>query len=196
MTRLFTRFPELAKSTTTLLDDKAADDRQLKQTVQESFDIRLVTSQNPRSRGSLTKDLPRGIETLTPLGTPVCRAGFPMDLLGCRHGTEHFLFVAPDDADGRAVCASCPIKNECCRAGAKRRHASIAFDRLPWLDPELPQLSRRHARLMARRTVIERVHNLMKFVYGEPRLRKRGTTSVQAMLDKTLFAMHVVLAQS
>ena len=47
---------------------------------------------------------------------------------------------------------------------------------------------------MARRTGIERIHKLMKFDHGDDRLTKRGTPSFQARLDKTLLAMHVLLA--
>ncbi len=198
LARLFRRLPELRGKVVGLLDDAAADDEGLKDRVRRDFEMELVTSQNPRGRKALTKDLPRGIEKVTPTGTPVCLAGLPMDFLGCRHTTGHFLFVAPDSGadDGRPACEGCPLKAQCCRPGTRRRQASIAFERLPWIDPVLPQLSRRYESLMASRTVIERVHNLMKYVFGEPRLRKRGMASAQATLDKTLWAMHVVLARS
>ncbi len=48
---------------------------------------------------------------------------------------------------------------------------------------------------MARRTSIERLHKLMKFDFGDDRLTKRGNDAFQARLDKTLFAMHVLLSQ-
>jgi len=48
---------------------------------------------------------------------------------------------------------------------------------------------------MARRTVIERLHKLMKYDYGDERLSKRGNHSFQARLDKTLLAMHLVIAR-
>ena len=47
---------------------------------------------------------------------------------------------------------------------------------------------------MARRTSIERLHKLMKFDLGDDRLTKRGNVAFQACLDKTLLAMHVLLA--
>ncbi|MEK7863993.1 MAG: transposase, partial [Chloroflexota bacterium] len=196
LSRLFARFPELKGVVVGLLDDGAADDRDLKDRVAKDFDVELVTSQNPRGRKPLTKDLPRGIEKVTPTGTPICLAKLPMDFVGCRHTTGHFIFAAPDAEDGRPACEGCPLKARCCRPGTERRQASIAFERLPWLDPVLPQLSQRFTTLMAQRTVIERVHNLMKHVFGESRLRKRGTASAQATLDKTLWAMHVVLART
>jgi hypothetical protein len=63
-----------------------------------------------------------------------------------------------------------------------------------WIDPKFPQLSRRFARAMADRTAIERLHKLMKYDYGDERLTKRGNAAFQARLDKTLLAMHLVLA--
>ena len=46
---------------------------------------------------------------------------------------------------------------------------------------------------MARRTSIERLHKLMKVDLGDDRLTKRGNNSFQARLDKTLFAMHILI---
>ena len=66
--------------------------------------------------------------------------------------------------------------------------------RVPWLDTDFRPLSKRFARAMARRRGLERIHKLMKFDYGDDRLTKRGTSSFQARLDKTLLAMHVLLA--
>jgi hypothetical protein len=74
------------------------------------------------------------------------------------------------------------------------RVATISADRLPWLDRELPQLSKRFAKAMARRTSIEPLHKLMKLDLGDDRLTKRGNDTFQARLDKTLLAMHVLLS--
>jgi hypothetical protein len=194
--RILGRLPQLKGTIGVLLDDGAADDEGLRARVRDRFGIEVVASQNTRGRKSLTTDLPRGIEKITPTGTPVCREGVPLDLVGCRHTTGHFVFRAPDIQEGHAVCEGCPLAEQCLRPGATRRHVQIAFDRLPWLDPALPQLSRTFARMAAERTVIERIHNLMKYEYGDPRLHQRGTPSVQSMLDKTVWAMHVVLARA
>jgi hypothetical protein len=48
---------------------------------------------------------------------------------------------------------------------------------------------------MANRTVIERLHKLMKEDFGDERLSKRGNDAFQARLDKTRWAMHVLLAE-
>ena len=131
---------------------------------------------------------------MTPRGVPVCQAGFPLDLLGFRRDTERFVFVAPQTPSGESVCGGCDLRDGCYRGQSGGRRVTIAADRLPWLDRELPQLSKRFAKAMARRTGIERIHKLMKFDYGDDRLTKRGTASFQARLDKTLLAMHMLLA--
>lgn len=192
--RVRSRFPEVLEAVTRLLDDSAADDRALKETVHQDFGIELLAPVNPRGRKPQTKDLPRGVEKIEPSGTPVCRAGFPFDFLGCRHPERRFLFRAPLDREGDPVCAGCAQKQDCCRAGGTRRQISVSFDRLPWIDPALPQLSRRFDRILAGRTAIERIHKLMKFDYGDAHLSRRGTPAYQSRLDKTVFAMHLVLA--
>jgi hypothetical protein len=177
-----------------VLDDGAADDPQLKASIREQFGIELLAPINPRRRQPIRGELPRGIDHLTPRGVPVCEAGYPFELLGFRKATKHFLFHAPQDAEGKSVCQGCTLRAGCYRGQSGGRVATISADRLPWLDRELPQLSKRFAKAMARRTSIERLHKLMKFDLGDDRLTKRGNDTFQARLDKTLFAMHVLLS--
>ncbi len=194
LSRLFERHPDLQESVTRVLDDSAADDSSLKATIQEQFGIELLTPINPRRRQLIRDELPRGIDHLTPRGVPVCEAGYPFELLGFRKATEHFLFRAPQDDEGASVCQDCELRSGCYRGQSGGRVATISADRLPWLDREFPQLSKRFAKAMARRTSIERLHKLMKFDFGDDRLTKRGNDTFQASLDKTLFAMHVLLS--
>jgi len=194
--RLFGRHPEMRGIIRRVLDDGAADDRELKERVRKHLSIQLLTPINPRGRKAITADLPRGIDHIRTSGTPVCSKGLPFDFLGVRHAAKQFLFRAPLNADGTSVCEGCPLKPACCRNGAERRNIAIPFARLPWLDPQLPQLSQRFSNIMSRRTVIERLHKLMKFDYGDDALTKRGSAAFQARLDKTLLAMHVVLAHA
>ena len=196
LSRLFQRHPDLREYVTRLLDDGAADDPKLKARIKKDFGIDVLASINPRRRGAIRDDLPRGMDHLTPRGVPVCRAGYPFELLGVRHDTEHFLFRAPQDAEGEFVCQGCVLREECYRGDAGGRQVAIPQQRLPWLDPQFPQLSKRFQKAMARRTSIERLHKLMKFDFGDDRLTKRGNASFQARLDKTLFAMHVLLAHN
>jgi hypothetical protein len=192
--RLFTRHPDLRGIIQRVLDDGAADDETLKAAVQEQWGVQLVAPLNPRGRRPIRTDLPRGVNHITPTGTPVCQAGYPLDFLGCRHDTKRFLFRAPDDAQGVPVCHDCVLRDGCYRGHEGARQITVPFTRLPWIDPEFPQLSRRFAKVMAKRTAIERLHKLMKYDYGDERLTKRGNAAFQARLDKTLLAMHLVLA--
>jgi hypothetical protein len=194
LSRLFDRHPDLKGLITRVLDDGAADDAKLKAKIKKDFGIELLAPINPRRRGPIRDDLPRGIDHLTPRGVPVCRAGYPFDLLGVRHDTQHFLFRAPQDEQGEFVCQECALRVGCYRGDSGGRQVTIRQDRMPWLDPDFPQLSKRFHKAMARRTSIERLHKLMKYDLGDDRLTKRGNASFQARLDKTLFAMHVLLA--
>jgi len=192
---LFQAYPDLKPAVHRVLDDGAADDPTLKAAVQFELEIELCAPINPRSRKPIRDGLPRGMDHITPTGTPVCRAGYPFDFVGCRHDTNRFLFRAPEDAQGVPVCQGCLLGPECYRGAAGARQITIAFERLPWIDPKFPQLSQRFALAMAHRTAIERLHKLMKYDYGDEQLTKRGNAAFQARLDKTVLAMHVVLAQ-
>jgi hypothetical protein len=194
LNRLFTRHPELRTQVKRLLDDGAADDSKLKATVLDMFGIELLAPINPRRRKPIRDNLPRGIDHLTPRGVPVCQAGYPFDLLGFRKDTERFLFQASRDSDGEFVCTECSQRGDCYRGVSNGRVITISPDRVPWLDRDFPQLSKRYAKAMARRTSIERLQKLMKFDLGDDRLTKRGNDSFQANLDKTLFAMHVLIS--
>lgn len=194
--RLFRQHPQLWGKIGCVLDDGAADDATLKEEVCQRFGIKLFTPINPRRRQPITKHLPRGVDHITNTGTPVCRAGFPFDFVGCRHETGHFLFRAPSDSQGRPVCNGCHLRPECCRRSEGARHITVAFERLPWIDPHFPQLSHRFRKTIAYRTAIERMHKLMKYDYGDEQLTKRGNPAFQARLDKTLLAMHLIIAQT
>ena len=192
--RIFKLHPDLQPVINRVLDDGAADDQILKDFFQTEWEIELLAPINPRRRGPITKDLPRGIDHLTPIGIPVCCQGYPLEFLTCRHDTQKFVFRAPSGEDGIPVCWQCPARSQCYRGNAGARRVTIGFERLPWLNPEFPQVSKRFAKVMARRTVIERLHKLMKYDFGDDRLSKRGTKAFQARLDKTLLAMHLALA--
>lgn len=192
--RLFERHPDLKGLVTRVLDDGAADDAELKAAIQEDLGIEVLTPINPRRRSPMRDGLPRGLDHLTPRGVPVCRAGYPFELLGVRHDTQHFLFGAPKDELGQSVCQGCEVRKGCYRGQSGGRQVTIPQSRLPWLDPDFPQLSKRFQKAMARRTSIERLHKLMKWDLGDEQLTKRGNDAFQARLDKTLLAMHVLLA--
>lgn len=191
--RLFADHPTLHGRINTAFDDGAADDVALKAQMKKRWEIELMTPINPRRRKAQKKDLGRGLEQITAMGTPVCRQGFPFDFVGCRHADERFIFRAPNDATGTPVCTDCPGRTECYRGESGARQVTIAFKRLPWIDPAHPQLSVRFQNEMALRTAIERVHKQMKYDLGSEELSKRGNDAFQARLDKTLWATHILL---
>ena len=43
------------------------------------------------SAKAITKDLPRGIEKITPYGSPICLAGHELDYKGIRYDSEKFI---------------------------------------------------------------------------------------------------------
>ena len=192
--RLFGDFPELEEKIEWVLDDAAADDEGLKTRLIERWGIVLMTPINARRRKKQTKNLPRGVQHIEPAGIPVCRQGFPFDFVGVRHEEQRFIFRAPD-IDGVPVCTDCSVRTECYRGEHGARQVTIPFERLPWINPGMPELSLRFQQEMANRTVIERLHKLMKEDFGDERLAKRGNDAFQARLDKTRWAMHVLLAE-
>ena len=176
-----------------MLDDAAADDEDLKIRLNLRWGIVLMTPINARGRKKQTKNLRRGIDHIEPKGIPVCRQGFPFDFVGVRHEEQCFLFRAPD-INGVPVCRDCTVRAECYRGEDGARQVSIPFERLPWINPGMPELSLQFQQEMAKRTVIERLHKLMKDDFGDERLDKRGNDAFQARLDKTRWAMHLLLA--
>jgi hypothetical protein len=133
------------------------------------------------------------VDHITPTGTPVCRAGYPFDFIGCCHNTEHFLFRAPADAQGVPVCQTCPLRPECYRSADGARQITVSFERLPWINPKFAQLSQRFAVTMADRTAIERLYKLMNYDYCDEQLTKRGNDAFQARLDQTVLVIHLIL---
>ena len=64
--RLFDNLPQVRPWIDTVLYDGAADTQGLKDKFDNDFNIRLRASLNPRRRKSITINLPRGMEKITP----------------------------------------------------------------------------------------------------------------------------------
>lgn len=111
--RVFELHPDLKSVIKRVLDDAAADDHNLKDFFRTEWEIELLAPINPRRRGPITKNLPRGIDHLTPIGTPVCQQGDPLKFLTCRHDTRKCVFQAPSGEDGIPVCWQCPTRSQC-----------------------------------------------------------------------------------
>jgi hypothetical protein len=193
--RLFDNLPQVVPWIDTVLYDGAADSQGLKDKFDEDFGIRLRASLNPRRRKSVTVNLPRGMEKITPYGTLFCNAGYEMDYKGMRYESEKFIYHAPLDDSGSSVCLSCDRKSLCCPVSKKGRVATLPFSVLPHIDPKDPPMARRFKAMMTHRPSVERMIKRLKCDLSDDRLKKRGNAAFQAYLDKTMIAFHILLRQ-
>jgi hypothetical protein len=191
--RLFAELPILRGCIERVLADMAYDDAPERAETWSELGVEVKTHRNPRSRKPVLKDLPRGIERITPLGTPVCQAGHSLEFLGVRWEPGRFLFGPPRGDAGQPQCDTCPFKMACCPRAAHGRRLSLPFERLPQVDPTDPHLAKRFQAMMARRSSVERAIKRLKCDLADRRLRKRSNVSFQAYLDKSLWAFHVLL---
>jgi len=192
--KVFGQYPELATAIERVLYDSACDDAELKTQFKNELGVELKASFNPRRSKAVTKDLPRGIEKITPYGVPICLAGHELDYQGIRYDSESFIYEAPRHDDGSLVCANCPERSDCCnRSNQSGRIITVSFDTLPHIDPNDPPMAKRFKAIMSRRPSVERMIKRLKCDLGDDRLSKRGNESFQAYLDKTIIAYHVLI---
>jgi hypothetical protein len=190
---LFDDFPEIKPWINTALYDGACDDMNLKILFEEEFNIDLKTSQNPRGRKTVTENLPKGMEKLTPYGSMICKGGFEMDFKGARYNNETFIFQAPVNDDNVCVCSGCEHKPSCSPFSKTGRVVSIPFDMLPHINPGDPPMAKGFKAVMKHRPSVERMIKRLKCDLSDDRLTKRGNPSFQAYLDKTMIAFHILL---
>ena len=185
---------DLAESVQRVLYDSACDDAALKQRFEQELGLELKASFNPRRSKTITEDLPRGIEKITPYGVPICLAGYEMDYQGIRYANEKFIYRAPQHDDGLSVCIGCRQRAQCCnRATSSGRTITISFDSLKQIDPGDPPMAKRFKAIMTRRPSVERMIKRLKCDLGDDRLSKRGNASFQAYLDKTMISYHLLI---
>ena len=186
--------PDLARSVRRVLYDSACDDAALKQRFEDELGVELKASFNPRRRKAITKELPRGIEKITPCGVPICLAGHEMDYQGIRYAGETFIYHAPLADDGLSVCMGCQEKPQCCnRSNSSGRTLAVSFDTLKHIDPNDPPMAKRFKAIMTRRPSVERMIKRLKCDLSNDRLSKRGNDSFQAYLDKTMISYHLLI---
>jgi len=193
--RLFENLPQVGPWIDTVLYDGAADTQRLKEKFDKDLNIRLRASLNPRRRKSVTINLPRGMEKITPYGTLFCNAGYEMDYKGMRYESEKFIYHAPTDDNGCSVCLSCDQKSICCRLSKKGRVVTLPFSVLPHIDPKDPPMAKRFKAMMTHRPSVERMIKRLKCDLSDDRLKKRCNAAFQAYLDKTMIAFHILLRQ-
>ncbi len=190
---LFAHFPEIEDNIDRILYDSACDDQKLKVRFMNDFGIELKTSLNPRRRKTVTQGLPLGMARLTPYGNMICNAGIQMDYKGIRYSSEKFIYLAPCDENGIAVCKNCEHKLQCCPDAEKGRIINLSFSQLPHIDKNDPPMAKRFKAIMTRRPSIERMIKRLKCDLSDDRLKKRSNRSFQAYLDKTMIAFHILL---
>ena len=191
--RLFESLPVMREWIDRVLYDSACDDQGLKEQFKEKWQIELKTSLNPRRRQAVTDRLPRGMEKMTPYGNLICKAGYEMDYQGIRYEAEKFIYQAPVDENNVSLCMSCRYKRRCCPHAKSARTVNIAFHVLPHIDKQDPPMAKRFKAIMMRRPSIERIIKRLKCDLSDDRLSKRGNSSFQAYLDKTMIAFHMLL---
>ena len=193
MVKFFLDFPELKPWFDFALYDSACDDKELKDQFVNELGIELKTSMNPRRRKTVTENLPKGMDRLTPYGNLICKGGFEMDYHGLRLDTENFIYHAPVNYNNVTVCSECDKKLSCSPASDKGRYVTISFDMLPHIDNNDPPMAKRFKALMSGRPSVERMIKRLKCDLSDDRLTKRGNDSFQAHLDKTMIAFHILL---
>ncbi len=192
--KVFDRYPQLGASVERVLYDSACDDAELKARFEEALGVELKASFNPRRSKAITSDLPRGIEKITPYGSPICVAGHELDYKGIRYDSEKFIYEAPRHDDGTSVCVGCCERAECCKRSTQSgRTITVSFDTLGHIDPHDPPMAKRFKAIMSRRPSVERMIKRLKCDLGDDRLSKRGNESFQAYLDKTMIAYHLLI---
>lgn len=153
---------------------------------------RLTVPVHPRRVSPTLAASFAGIDRFTPIGVPVCDAGHRFELRGRDLTNERYLWVAPDDDDGRSVCATCPRAHAC--TSCARRNIRVNRADLPQIDWEHPQHFARNRTRYGMRTGVERAIKRLKVDLGGDSLTHRDALRVQAHLDRKLLALHLLLA--
>jgi len=137
--------------------------------------IELKTSLNPRRRKTVTENLPRGMEKMTPYGPLICKAGCEMDYKGIRYEARKFIYQATTNENNEPVCLNCVYKEECCpHSNTAGRTVNVSFEVLPHIDSQDPPMATRFKAIMTRRPSIERIIKRLKCDLSDDRLKKRG----------------------
>jgi hypothetical protein len=154
---------------------------------------RLVVPVHPRKpRAGLAEQF-AGIDRFTHVGFPICKAGHRFDLRGRDLTGQRYIWAAPDDGEGRAVCAGCPCAAGCVMKG-QRRYIRVHRHDQPQLDWDHPQLLCRDRARYQRRTGVERAIKRLKVDLRGEHLTHRDVHRVQAHLDRKLLTLHLLLA--
>jgi hypothetical protein len=154
---------------------------------------RLIVPVHGRKARADLADQFDGIDRFTPIGVPICDGGRRFEFFGRDIQGERYLWKAPDDDEGRPVCASCPHADLCLKRG-QRRHIRVDRQDQPQIDWDHPQHSTRERARYDRRPGVERAIKRLKVDLHGAHLTHRNALRVQAHLDRKLLILHLLLA--
>jgi hypothetical protein len=153
---------------------------------------RLILPVHPQKARAGLADKFAGIDHFTPVGFPICSGGHRFKLIGRDIVEERYIWVAPDDDNGRPVCEGCPHRQGCLKRGA-RRHIRVDRNDQAQLNWEHPQLLSRDRARYQKRTGVERAIKRLKVDLNAENLTHRDSLRVQAHLDRKLLTLHLLL---
>ena len=174
-----------------LADDAYKDNREAVSRFGQQARL-VVPVHGRRARAGLAEQF-EGIDRFTPIGVPICDGGHRFDFFGRDIQGERYLWKAPDDDEGRPVCASCPHASHCLKRG-RRRHIRVDRQDQPQIDWDHPQHSVREKARYDRRPGVERAIKRLKVDLHAAHLTHRSALRVQAHLDRKLLILHLLLA--
>ncbi|MCP3997645.1 MAG: hypothetical protein GY722_21680, partial [bacterium] len=150
----------------------------------------VVPIKSRKARAGLAEEY--GMDRFTPTGVPVCEAGHRFNFRGRDLSRERFIWAAPNDERGRAVCSACPLARHCLSNG-QRRHLRVPRHEQPQIDWEHPQHAARERARYAKRPGVERAIKRLKIDLHGATLTHRDAFRVQAHLDRKLLVLHIML---
>ncbi len=136
-----------------------------------------------------------GINRFTPIGVPVCEADHRFEMRGRDISSARYIWTAPDDSEGKPVCAGCPMVSSCLKKG-QRRHIRVDRQDFPHIDWDHPQHFARNRARYQKRTGVERAIKRLKVDLNGEHLTHRDVHRVQAHLDRKLLTLHLLLASA
>jgi hypothetical protein len=154
---------------------------------------RLIVPVHGRKARAALAETFAGINRFTPIGVPVCDGDHRFELRGRDMTNQRFIWAAPNDDDGRPVCASCPLAGNCLEKG-ERRHIRVEREDQPQINWDHPQHFVRERERYGKRTGVERAIKRLKVDLNGEYLTHRDAHRVQAHLDRKLLALHLLLA--
>jgi hypothetical protein len=167
----------------------AADNRKIARKVMKAD---LVTPVCPR-RCKKKKVSARGIDHVDAYGIPVCMEGHRMELLGRDEERKQYIWSCPVHRPSRSdETLTCASKCECSPRSGNGRVYRTNADEFPQVNWEFPQHSRKHKKLYAMRTQIERIISRVKRMLSFERFYGRGKQALQGFADRYVAVFNII----